>query len=52
VTDVIGFQVTLFTRGYDAGALVSDLFAPYHVHRPAPPWLTSFLLHPDDAGPY
>jgi hypothetical protein len=49
LTDVIGYQITGFTRGYDAGALVSDLYSKHHTGRPAPPWLWDAVLRRDAA---
>jgi hypothetical protein len=43
VTDLAGFVVTGFTRGYAAGRLTASLFSN-HIRRPAPEWLYEMVL--------
>ena len=43
VTDLAGFVITGFTRGYAAGELTSRLFSN-HIRRPAPEWLYDMVL--------
>jgi hypothetical protein len=44
VTDLSGFVVTGFTRGYAAGQLTVDLFSN-HIRRSAPKWLYDMVLN-------
>jgi hypothetical protein len=43
VTDLTGFVVTGFTRGYAAGRLTANLFSN-HIRRAAPEWLYDMVL--------